>query len=130
MKMNEAVGSKVNIISSLVWGMAAAVLAVIFIVNGSWNEQFFNLVFGLLIIISIANIIEIFALFHKNKLIDIVNWGIYQSALLILIAFAGKFPAENRKAFWLGLGAITLLYVTTRLSSALLFKKFDNIDKL
>ena len=104
-------------------------------VGGEWNhidksESFYKLVLALLITIVLINIAGILSYLHKKRKLDIVNWAIFQSAILILALFADRFPIADRKAFWLGVVAVCALYATTRLSSAWLFKKFDDIEKL
>ncbi|NLW12102.1 MAG: hypothetical protein GX028_08830 [Clostridiaceae bacterium] len=130
MNLNKQASSKINIISSLVWASAAVVLAIIFALNHDMTDRYIQLVIGLFIIIALLNLAGVFSVFHRRKILDIINWGIFQSAILIISAFAARFPTDNRKAFWLGIAAITALYATTRLSSAWLNKKFENIEKL
>ena len=130
MKLNEHAGRRINIISSIAWSFIAAILAVIFFYSHDLSESFYKLVLALLITIVLINIAGILSYLHKKRKLDIVNWAIFQSAILILALFADRFPIADRKAFWLGVVAVCALYATTRLSSAWLFKKFDDIEKL
>lgn len=130
MKLIEPATKKINIISSLIWVFVSAVLTAIFILGNNLADNYIKLVLALLITIFVINLAGILPLFFKKRNLDIINWGIFQSAILIMAMFANMFPAENHKAFWLGLVAICALYATTRLSSAWLFKKFNDIEKL
>ena len=130
MKMNERAGKRINIYSSILWLGSAVVLMIMFLLVYELSDIFSQLVLALSITIALINLAGILPLFYKKRNLDIINWGIFQSALLILTAFSMRFPAADRKAFWLGIGAICLLYATTRLSSAWLFKKFNDIEKL
>ena len=117
--------------SGIVWIIAiVAVIVIKIVLAEGFYDLFFWLNIAWLSCFLLINIVRQLPALQMRTVNDVLAWAFYQSGSLLLIAFSHRFETVDRKAFWIGLIGLTAIFSVGRISSYLLKKRFDKIEKM
>lgn len=120
---------------------ASLILLVIHIVRSNWNEQpFVYAVASVYLVLFIAGLVYAIGLSrwlsqtgrtgkpgNWSGLFStpaLISWMVVQSGCLLLSFFSDQFHPEDRHAFWLGLGALLIIFAVSQTGFCWLDKRF------